>query len=433
MTQKGLGWTLSCSLGQGGTAPVFEIITPDGPRALKIYDPEFSIGEKGRIEEKRIHQQLALKDHDCPNLVKVYDGGRFEDRLYLLMERASGQELEKRLGEIPRGKIRQIVDQVARAAIYLRERDLCHRDIKAANVFVSNDFEHCTLLDISVIRDIHDPVGVGTDHDGQLPVVATARYSPPEYLFRLLEPGPALWHALNIYQLGALLHDLIMRQPLFESEYQASRTNRYRFAWSVATMVPKIRAEDVDKDLVFIARRALDKDWERRSDLQLEDFLQTSETQQVHALKLLGIASDADRLATVTRSTTLLRRLRTVTENLDQDFSDRLRRRGATSQHTVAEGTDDFSKTLNFHWKSQTDTDAGPIEVTLQVSLTIAPQLGKPCLHMSVQLQTQGNDGIRKASLHLPETQDEPGVEALLIEQLESALASLATQLTLAT
>src|SRR5689334_20794776 len=115
--KKGIGWSLGVQLGKGGTAPVFEVASPDGPRALKVYDREFSSGGKGLIELKRMENQLALKGHDCPFLVQVYEGGTFEDRLLLLMGRAPGQELEKRLAEVPRGKIRSILDQVARAAM----------------------------------------------------------------------------------------------------------------------------------------------------------------------------------------------------------------------------------------------------------------------------------------------------------------------------
>src|ERR1700679_3228905 len=113
---RGAGWQVRAALGQGGTAPVYEVASPDGPRALKIYSPQFSTGEAGELEEKRIEQQLALKGHNCPQLVEIHDGGQFEDRLFLLMGRAPGGELEKKLSIVPRSQIRHVVDQIARAA-----------------------------------------------------------------------------------------------------------------------------------------------------------------------------------------------------------------------------------------------------------------------------------------------------------------------------
>ena len=101
---KGDRWSLNGQLGVGGTAPVFELDTPDGLRALKLYDEEFSSGKMGEIEHTRIEQQLQLKDHDCSSLVQVYDGGTFENRLFLIMSRAPGIELEKNLHQIPRSK-----------------------------------------------------------------------------------------------------------------------------------------------------------------------------------------------------------------------------------------------------------------------------------------------------------------------------------------
>src|SRR4051794_32487899 len=83
---KGQDWSVRASLGEGGTAPVFEVGSPDGPLALKIYDAEFSSGKKGEIESKRIEQQLELRGHDCPYLVRIFDGGGVEGRLFLLME-----------------------------------------------------------------------------------------------------------------------------------------------------------------------------------------------------------------------------------------------------------------------------------------------------------------------------------------------------------
>jgi len=412
---------VQASLGKGGTAPVFEVVSPGGALALKIYDANFSSGAKGEIEHRRIEQQLALKGHDCPYLVQIYDGGSFEGRLFLLMGRALGSELATRLRDIPRGKIRQIVDQVTRAVLFLKGKGLCHRDIKAANVFISDDFEHCTLLDISVIRNVTDPIGLGTDHEGQLPVVATARYSPPEYLFRLMEPGPELWHALNVYQLGALLHDLIIQEPLFQDEYLGSTLNRYRFAWIVATVDPNVQADDVDRDLVLTARRALDKDWQRRSLLTLEDFLADSAVHKAKALQLLGFAIDQNLHRETDNLTGQLQRVREVASELENGVTEYLRRNGIIAYHAVRPGPYDSCKLLVFRWSASVDLRLPP-DIELQLELRLLARGSIDYLGVSAKLCNQG----RTVSMALPELQDDAGLGQRLFADVVDMFEKLA-------
>jgi hypothetical protein len=280
-----------------------------------------------------------------------------------------------------------------------------------------------------VIRDIHDPVGVGTDHDGQLPVVATARYSPPEYLFRLLPPSSELWHALTVYQLGALLHDLIMRRPLFQSEYLESRENRYRFAWLVATAVPKVQADDVDQDLVFTARRALDKDWQQRSSLELEDFLEEPRIQQAHALQLLGLAPEETRLCTGGDVGANLRRITEAAINLENEIADRLRKQGATAQHFVMPAEDDYSKKLIYRWIPPiAETSASSESIELQATLSLRSAWGRSWFKSAVTLHAVIDGGRRQATLALPDVEDGPAVESDLADQIESSLAVLAVE-----
>jgi serine/threonine protein kinase len=429
--RKGPGWSVNDQLGTGGTAPVFEIASPHGLRALKIYDAAFSSGKKGEIELTRMKQQLALCGHECPSLVQVYEGDTFEERLYLLMSRAPGRELEKRLGDVPRNKIRHVVDQVARAALFLHTKNLCHRDIKAANIYISDDFNQVTLLDISVIRNIHDPVGAGSDHDGQLPVLATARYSPPEYLFRLLDPSPKLWHALNIYQFGGLMHDLIMKESLFQEEYLKSSENRYRFAWVVATSIPKIEADDIDQDLVFTARQALDKDWERRSVLRLQDFLADSNVQEERALEFLGLSRK--RVHADQEDDTLIRlqRLGEVSGALQDLVLQRLRKKHVTAKHELKQGANDSSKVLDYRWDAPTDEghdNSNPVQFQLILHLLTQPAGYR--FRISAALSTLISGTNREVTMELPELKDDPGVETTLANQCESALAKLAIAIT---
>lgn len=361
-------------------------------------------------------------------LSRSNDGGFTEDRLFLLMSRAPGTELEKRLRDVPRSQIRVILNQIAQACLFLQSKDLCHRDVKAANIFVSNDFSHATLLDISVIRGIHDPVGVGTDHDGQLPVLATARYSPPEYLFRLIEPDPSLWHALTIYQLGALLHDLIVRTPLFQVEYQNSRENRYRFAWVVATHLPRIFAADVDDDLVFLAHRALDKDWNRRSTLRIEDFFEDAPNRQRHALRALGMFPDALRRP---RPDVQARRLRldSVSTALEEHLTGYFRKSGVRTTHRVCPNpSGDNSRTISLEWDFAAG-DESTETMTLQLALSLLPESSDGRFGGTASLSKQTADNTKEVALELPETADDEQTEATLVRHAEAAFARLAAEL----
>jgi len=340
------------------------------------------------------------------------------------MDCAEGQELEKRLPDVPRSKIRSIVDQVARAAIFLRERGLSHRDLKSANVFVSDDFDRVKVLDLSVVRDIHDPLGIGTDHHNQLPVVATSRYTPPEYLFRLHEPSPELWHGVDVYQLGGLLHDLIMREPMFSSEYSDSSENRYRFAWIVATMDPVVRAIDVDADLILLARRALDKNWSRRRQLRLTDFLSDSGTQTT-SLAAIGLTPSTRGNVDVTGG------LRPVVANklaiaVDDHVLAYLRERGITATHRIEPGDNDMTWSLLWTWGFQAPNVASYVELKIELGLVSGRSDARVKL---LAYFTARIDGIELSSqMDLPETPLAEGAEVDLARLIEAALGPLSAK-----
>jgi len=420
---QGNEWSVLELLGRGGTAPVFRVRGPQGDRALKVLDPRFSEGELGRQTEIRIEQQIELGDHGCPNLVTCYDGGKFEEKLFLLMSLAEGQELEKKLGDIPRSKIRNILDQITRAAIFLRSKNMSHRDIKSANIFVSEDFERATLLDLSVLRDINDPVGIGTDHDNQLPVVATSRYTPPEYLFRLQDPSPDLWHGVDIYQLGGLLHDLIMREPMFTSEYAASSENRYRFAWIVATIDPLVKAADVDTDLVLLARRALDKNWERRRRLRLQDFL-IEGGNHAPSLAAIGIAP-TPRPPLIPPTTPRPAELADLARLVDDHVLAFLTQRGQRATHSNTPGKHDLARLLRWEWRPGT----GDVADQVELEATLEFRLGEPYTRIctSITFKAWIDDDPCNATLELPEFDYIDGIHEDVAQQIFTSLGPLAT------
>jgi serine/threonine protein kinase len=196
-------------LDSGKSAMVFEAESGSTVGALKIFDPELVERFGTAVQAARIDRELALRGKEHPHLVRILDGGQCSrtNYFFVVMDLLTGRPLSKILESVPRDRIWPLMSQVASAARFLEQLNLVHRDIKPDNVVVSDDFQHARLLDLGVIRPIGEP-GL-TDRD-QTPFIGTLQYSSPEFLFRTEDDTPDGWRALTFYQLGALLHDLIM-------------------------------------------------------------------------------------------------------------------------------------------------------------------------------------------------------------------------------
>lgn len=248
--------------GAGNSASVFEIHSANGPFALKVYDPRFFLGENAVVEKRRIEDQLTLRGHDHPNLIKLFDAGIILDSYFLLMEFLPWRPLNETLNAIAPDQIWNLIEGIASAARFLEEKGFVHRDIKPANIMASEDRLQVKLLDLGVLRSISHFEAGGTDQGPKKPFVATAQYSSPEYLFRIAEASPELWRGLTYYQLGGVLHDLIMQKPLFEEEVNAG--NKYHLAYAVLKKTPVISNQNVDARLIALARNSLHKDLKQR-------------------------------------------------------------------------------------------------------------------------------------------------------------------------
>ena len=115
---------------------------------------------------------------------------------------------------------------------------------------ISGDFSKAILLDLGVLL----PIGAEslTDVD-QRQFIGTLRYSSPEFLFRQEENTIEGWRAVTFYQLGAVLHDLLMKKVLFEDF-----TDPFpRLVEAVKSEKPHIASED--HRCVHLANRCLMK------------------------------------------------------------------------------------------------------------------------------------------------------------------------------
>ncbi len=258
---SGRGGRITRPLAAGGSAAVYIAEHKGATFALKVYDPSLLQGKNGAAELRRIELQRGLIGHKCRFLVQIHQVVVNDDGCFLEMEYVPWDTLKDLLSRVPDAVVPTLLDQLVESARFLEERGIVHRDIKPENILVAPDFSELRLIDLGVARvsNTDEENADATDHGQRRPFVATAQYSSPEYLFRLEVPSSEMWRALTFYQIGGVLHDLLVKRPLFA---EAARTeNKHVISMAVFRETPSLSTAPAEHAaLALLATHCLVKD-----------------------------------------------------------------------------------------------------------------------------------------------------------------------------
>ncbi|ASR89081.1 protein kinase domain-containing protein [Alcaligenes faecalis] len=273
------GWHVDSFLGKGKSAVVLACSRGSESGAIKVFHPEL-VERYGRATQlERILREKSLIGTSHPNLVRILDGGDCQKTGYLhvVMERIPHPNMHDVLSNIPFEMIPSLMAQIASAARFLEDRNLVHRDIKPENIAISSDFSQAILLDLGVLR----PIGLSnlTDLD-QRSFIGTLRYGSPEFLQRQEEDDTEGWRAVTFYQLGAVLHDLLMKRVLFEDESEPFSC----LVRAVIDKVPYIHGDNAR--CVTLANHCLTKNPTTRLELVSWDRFQSLVVDEIPSLTL---------------------------------------------------------------------------------------------------------------------------------------------------
>ena len=286
--------------------------------AIKVFDPELVERFGKEVQLQRIQRELSIKDNGCKHLVRIMDGGECEHTglLYVVMEYLELPTLESAIEFIPRDNIHRILSHVAYASHHLELLGLSHRDIKPSNIVITKDYQEAILLDLGVLKLIGN---CDITDDEAMDFIGTLRYSSPEFLLRKEVDTVEGWRAITFYQLGAVLHDLIMKKPLFD-EYSSPYAQLVN---AVINKIPVVEADDVSAELINLAKACLIKDpILRLKTVSWDSFVPVERSDQtLEAVKLRvqqrNIVSKADEpYTTIPKSDDQKRRYDQVVNNL---------------------------------------------------------------------------------------------------------------------
>lgn len=264
------GWELLEFLRHGKSAVVMRARREQMAAVVKVFHPGLIEAYGRGAQLIRISRERELIDKSHTNIVRILDAGTCETSklLFVAMEVAPGKPLSEVLSSIPRANIATLIEQLARAARQLEDWGLTHRDIKPDNIHVNEDLTSLMLLDFGVLKPHGDDSA--TSQQASKAFIGTHQYSPPEMIHGCEENTLNGWRAITFYQIGAVLHDLIVRKPIFK--YATTRHADLVAAIDNTSVV--VVDDEVDPHLCNLATRCLLKSpLERLRLVRWEDFM----------------------------------------------------------------------------------------------------------------------------------------------------------------
>lgn len=208
------GYTILDMLGSGEMGEVYLAQQPESGRraALKILHEALTSDSEFRDRFLREAGTVSTLYH--PHILEVHDRGEFGGQLWIAMDCVDATNTAELLRQrypagMPAGEALAIITAVAAALDYAHQRGLVHRDVKPANILVSNPgdgAQRILLSDFGIARQLGKSSGL-TPADLTL---STVSYAAPEQL-----RGAGVDGRSDQYGLAATAFHLLTGAPPF--------------------------------------------------------------------------------------------------------------------------------------------------------------------------------------------------------------------------
>jgi serine/threonine-protein kinase len=204
-------------IGRGGMADVFSArdLLLDRQVAVKVLFPEFATDANFVERFRREAQSAASLSH--PNIVNVYDWGKYEGTYFIVMEEVQGRTLAEVLTtnkQLTSKQAAEIASEVAAALGFAHDNHVAHRDIKPANILIGSNGQ-VKVADFGIARALNAPTESNLTQVGS--VMGTATYFSPEQA-QGAQPDPRS----DLYSLGIVMYEMVAGKPPFTGENPVS-------------------------------------------------------------------------------------------------------------------------------------------------------------------------------------------------------------------
>jgi eukaryotic-like serine/threonine-protein kinase len=248
------GYSVLHRLGVGGMSEVYLAFQNSLHRhvALKVLRADFVGSEEH--EQRFLQEARSVASLIHPNIVQVYDVGKFDSTLYIAQEYVPGSNLNsfiQRRGALPLDEAVSILWQATSALQKAASIGLVHRDIKPDNLLLTPDGE-VKVADFGLARargKNQNLTAVGV-------ALGTPLYMSPEQV-----QGLSVDSRSDLYSLGATAYHMLSGRPPFSGETALALAMQHIQAEAVP--LDQLRP-DLPEQLVGIVHQLLKKNPEDR-------------------------------------------------------------------------------------------------------------------------------------------------------------------------
>jgi TolB-like protein len=218
--------------------------------ALKFLPQELT--HVSEIKERFIREAQAAAALDHPNICTVHEFDEAEEKTFISMAFVEGQSLKKKIesGPLELDEALKIANQVAEGLEEAHKKGVVHRDIKSANIMVTERGQ-TKIMDFGLAR-----VAGGTLVTKEGTTMGTIAYMSPEQA-----RGEEVDHRTDIWSLGVVLYEMFSGQLPFKGEHDQAIV--YSILKEKPEPITDLKA-DIPVSIVEVVGKALEKDPDKR-------------------------------------------------------------------------------------------------------------------------------------------------------------------------
>jgi len=247
-------------LGRGGMGVVYKAQDTKLKRTVALKFLPIELTHVSEVKERFMREAQAAAALDHPNICTVYEFDEAEEKTFISMAYIEGQSLKKKIesGPLELDEALRIATQVAEGLQEAHKKGVVHRDIKSANIMVTEKGQS-KVMDFGLAR-----MTGGTLVTKEGTTMGTVAYMSPEQ-----GRGEEVDHRTDIWSLGVVLYEMFTGQLPFKGEHDQAIV--YSILKEKPEPITDLRSE-IPMSIGQVVSKALEKNPDERYQ-QVEELL----------------------------------------------------------------------------------------------------------------------------------------------------------------